>query len=567
MKRPSALLYGADDHPPPGVLWLAAFQHVGMVTVFLVVPLAVCRAAGLSTEASRDFLALSMVAIAAGTLLQSLTRGPLGSGYLAPVGPSAIFLGPALVAAQAGGVSLVLGMTFVGALVVAAVSRVWHRLRPYLPIELSGLVVLLIGVSFAALGVRIMLGGHQGGPLPLPHWLVAGFTLAVTVLLNVWSRGIAKLVCALIGLAAGYALAAALGVADQFHRLELAALPALALPGLGHVGWDFQAGLLLPFAVAGVAVAMNTSASITVYQRLNDADWVRPEVTSIRRGTLTDGVTSMFSSAIGGYGLTVLAAGTGLIVATQVAARRIAWPLAGLALAAAFVPAYTAVMVATPEPVVAGAAFFASAFVIANGMQIVTSRMLDARRSLAIGLGMITAVAVLMFPHAADAAPDWLRPIGASPLVAGVVVAFLLNLLFRIGVRKEVASRFVPDARAARAVEDLLNQQGAAWGARPDVVRRAIFGAQQLVEAVAEHCQPEGEVELQAGFDEFNLDLQLRWRGLPLALPEQRPSQAEILDAEDGTRLLAGYMLRRNADRCTSAHDGPACTVRFHFDH
>jgi xanthine permease XanP len=72
MKRPSALLFGADDLPPPGALWLAAFQHVGMITVFLVVPLAVCRAAGMSADGSRDFLALSMVAIAAGTLLDKV---------------------------------------------------------------------------------------------------------------------------------------------------------------------------------------------------------------------------------------------------------------------------------------------------------------------------------------------------------------------------------------------------------------------------------------------------------------------------------------------------------------
>jgi NCS2 family nucleobase:cation symporter-2 len=567
MKRPSALIWATEDRPPPGVLWLAAFQHLSMITVFLVVPLAVCRAAGLSAEASRDFLSITLLVIAAGTLLQSLTRGPLGCGYLAPAGPSAIFLGPALVAAQTGGMALVLGMTFFSAAVVALVSRVWQRLRPYLPIELSGLVVMMIGVSFAALGVRIMLGGAQGAPLSLAHWVVAGCTLATTVLLNIWSRGVAKLVCALIGLVAGYGLAVALGVGQQFEQLSLGQLPVLDLPGIGHVGWAFDVGLVLPFVVAGVAVAMNTSASITVYQRLNDADWVRPEMGSIRRATLTDGVTSMLSSAVGGYGLTVLAAGTGLIVATQVAARRIAWPLAALAAAAAFVPSFTAVMVATPEPVVAGAAFFSSAFVIANGMQIITSRMLDARRALAIGLGVITSMAVLMYPRAADGAPDWLRPIGASPLVAGVVVAFLLNLVFRIGVRKTVTQRFLPDATAAQAVEDLLNRQGAAWGARPDVVRRAIFGAQQLVEVVAEQCGPEGELELQASFDEFNLDLVVRYVGAQLLLPEQRPTQAEILDAEDGTRRLAGYMMRRNADRCASVMEGRRCSVRFHFDH
>jgi NCS2 family nucleobase:cation symporter-2 len=567
MKRPSALVYGVDDTPPARLLWLAAFQHLGMITVFLVVPLAVCRAARLSPEASRDVLSLTLLALGIGTLLQSLRRGPLGCGYLAPNGPSAIYLGPALIAAQAGGIALVLGMTFFAGAVEAAASRVWHRLRPYLPIELSGLVVMMIGVSFAALGVRIMLGGRAGGPLGAMEWGVAGCTLLVTVVLNVWARGLAKLVCALIGLAAGYVMAAVAGVATEYASAHIGALPLVDAPGLGHVAWAFDPALMLPFAVAGVAVALNTSASVTVYQRLNDADWVRPEMSSVRRATLTDGVVSMMASAIGAYGLTVLAAGTGLIAATQVAARRIALPLALLAMAAAFLPRYTALMVATPDPVVAGAAFFASAFVIANGMQIITSRMLDARRSLAVGLGMITSIAVLMFPAAANAAPDWLRPIGASPLVAGVVVAFVLNLFFRLGVRQKVSTTIAAGGEHARAIEDFLNQRGAAWGARQDVVRRAIFGVTQLVETVVEHGQPQGDLALEASFDEFNLDVVVRYPGQPLEFPEGRPKDAEILASDDGARRLAGYMLRRNADRIQSSTEGGVATVQFHFDH
>jgi xanthine permease XanP len=570
MRRPAALVYGRDDRPPRSVQWLAAAQHIGMITVFLVVPLAVCRAAGLDAAASRDVLSLSLLAIAAGTLLQSLRRGPLGCGYLAPNGPSGIYLGPALVAAQAGGFALVLGMTFFAGAVVALTSRLWHRLRPYLPIELSGLVVLMIGVSFAALGIGIMLGDRAGGargPLGVVDWIVVAATLGTTVVLNVWSRGVAKLVCALVGLAVGYGLAVALGAAPQLEAASIASLPLLDVPGTGHIGWTFDVSLALPFAVAGVAVAMNTAASVTVYQRINDADWVRPDMDTIRRGTLTDGVTSMLTSATGGYGLTVLAASTGLIVATQVAARAIAVPLAVLAVAAAFTPRYTALMVATPDAVVAGAAFFASAFVIANGMQIITSRMLDARRSLAIGLGVITSIAVLMFPNAGSMAPAWLAPVVASPLVAGIVVAFLLNLVFRIGVTQRVTATIPLDDSAARSVETFLEQRGAAWGARQDVVRRAIFGVQQLVETVAEHCGPEGPLALEASFDEFNLDVTVRYRGSLLELPERRPADAEILAGDEGTRRLAGYMLRRNADRIETREDGGMSSVRFHFDH
>lgn len=567
MKRPTALVYGVDDQPPINVQWLTALQHIGMITVFLVVPLAVCRAAKLPPEAARDMLSLTMLAIGIGTLLQSLRRGPLGCGYLAPNGPSAIYLGPSLIAAQLGGIPLVLGMTLFAGVVEAAVSRMWHRLRPYLPIELSGLVVMMIGVSFAALGVRIMLGGRVGGPLGGVEWGVAGFTLLITIVLNVWSKGMAKITCALLGLVAGYACAVFVGAAAEFEVANIASLPLVAAPGLGHVSWTFDPALMLPFAVAGVAVAMNVSASVTVFQRINDADWVRPEMNSIRRGTLTDGITAMITSAMGGYGLTILAAGTGLIVATQVAARRIAFPLAALAIVAAFLPQYTALMVATPDPVVAGAAFFASAFVIANGMQIITSRMLDARRSLSIGIGMITSIAVLMFPGAADAAPNWLRPIGASPLVAGVVVAFLLNLFFRIGVRKQVETRIMSEGDYPRAIEDFLNQHGAAWGARQDVIRRAIFGVTQLAETVIENCQPQGKLALEASFDEFNLDVVVRYAGEPLELPEGRPKDAEILASADGARRLAGYMLRRNADRIQASAENRIAAIRFHFDH
>jgi hypothetical protein len=49
--------------------------------------------------------------------------------------------------------------------------------------------------------------------------------------------------------------------------------------------------------------------------------------------------------------------------------------------------------------------------------------------------------------------------------------------------------------------------------------------------------------------------------------PHQRPTNEQIRQGDDGARLLAGFMLRRNADRVRSdAKDGRA-SVLFHFDH
>lgn len=50
-------------------------------------------------------------------------------------------------------------------------------------------------------------------------------------------------------------------------------------------------------------------------------------------------------------------------------------------------------------------------------------------------------------------------------------------------------------------------------------------------------------------------------------LPDGRPKFDDIRDAPDGERKLAGFLLRRLADRVTATHKGNRTTVLFHFDH
>jgi NCS2 family nucleobase:cation symporter-2 len=98
-------------------------------------------------------------------------------------------------------------------------------------------------------------------------------------------------------------------------------------------------------------------------------------------------------------------------------------------------------------------------------------------------------------------------------------------------------------------------------------VNRAIFGVTQLIETVLDQASSPGILQLEAGFDEFNLDVSLRYEGAVLDFPQVRPSLAEIQDAADGARRLAGFLLRRNADRVRAEQEGSLARIRFHFDH
>jgi NCS2 family nucleobase:cation symporter-2 len=151
--------------------------------------------------------------------------------------------------------------------------------------------------------------------------------------------------------------------------------------------------------------------------------------------------------------------------------------------------------------------------------------------------------------------------------VFGTLVAFVLNMAFRVGIRKTVSLAVDPSSFDPAQVEAFLRKHGAIWGARPDIVNRAIFGVCQLVEAVIEHGHAEGKPQLEASFDEFRLDIHVRYRGTALVLPSKRPSLADIQESEEGAALLAGFLLRKNADKVRSEQEGANARIWFHFDH
>lgn len=116
-------------------------------------------------------------------------------------------------------------------------------------------------------------------------------------------------------------------------------------------------------------------------------------------------------------------------------------------------------------------------------------------------------------------------------------------------------------------LDQFLETNGTAWGARRDVIDRAKFNLAQSLEVVLDSCDPQGPVNVAATFDEFNLDVRVSYAGAPLELPEKRPTNEEIMESDEGQRRLAGFMLRRYADRVSATHRSGRSTVLFHFDH
>jgi NCS2 family nucleobase:cation symporter-2 len=140
----------------------------------------------------------------------------------------------------------------------------------------------------------------------------------------------------------------------------------------------------------------------------------------------------------------------------------------------------------------------------------------------------------------------------------------VLNVIMRIGVRRRVTLQLAPGHLDRDAVGRFISEQGAHWAARPDVIARANFGVIQSLELLG---GLPGGAEIDASFDEFNLDVRIRYGGAPLVITEQRPSPRTIMASEEGERLLAGYLLRRSADRISSRMSGDRAEIHLHYDH
>jgi NCS2 family nucleobase:cation symporter-2 len=566
VKRPLSIVYGLEDTPPAGVMVAGGLQHVVLMAIRLLFPVLVAREAGLSPGRVLDVLGVSMIVMALGTLLQAIPRGMIGCGYLCPPSFTSAYIAPSLVAARSGGLPLVVGMTLFGGVVEAGLSRLLRPLRPFFPPEIAGFVVVAVGVTLGGLGMRYVLG------VGAPHG-ASGLDLAVTavcmgtmVALNVWT-GTLRVFSALIGMVVGYLAAAVTGGLTPADLGPVLAAPWLHLPSLAHGGWSFDPALAVPFAVGALAACLRAMGDVATCQKINDTEWTRLDMRSVSGGALANGLCTATAGLLGTIGVNTLTSSVGLAGATGVTSRRIAYVIGGVFLFLAFLPKAAALLAIMPRPVLGATLVFSACFILVNGLQIVTSRMLDPRRTFVIGLSFTLGLAADLYPASLAALPVGLRPFTGSFLVLGTVLALLLNAAFRVGVRRSQSLVVDPAHLEPQRLADFMEAQGAIWGARRDVIDRASFNLAQSIELIVDSCAPRGPLVIEASFDEFSLDLQVSYAGAPLELPDRRPTNEEIIASEEGQRRLAGFMLRRYADRVQASRKADRSRILFHFDH
>lgn len=563
MARASGIVYSVEEMPPPAVAGFSTLQHVAVMSSSLLYPVILATEGGLAGVHLFDFVALSMVALGLATILLCMRSPLIGSGYLCPASFSLIYIGPSLYALQHGGLAVVFCMTAIAGLLQVAIAPVLPRLRALLPPEIAGLVIAITGLSLAVLGMRYCLGVATAGRIEPLYVLVAGISLGTMVVLNIWTRGYTRMFAGLIGASIGM-LASTLAGIGFLSPVPQGGLAWLRVPSVEHLSWAFDPALLAPFVVAAIAATVHLMGNVSTAQKINDAAWVRPDFRSLRGGLAGNGLGSLFCGLLGSPGVITSTSNIGLSGSDGITSRKLGYLIGATLAVLALVPWAVFFLMATTAPVLGALLVFTSLFVFTNGLQMVTARMLDPRKTIVIGFSFAMAVMADVYRDVFATIPAALQPLFGNSLVLGTTCAVVLNLVMRIGVRQRETLRLAPGLNAGDEAARFLDEQGARWAARRDVVDRARFCLRQALEVLG---APAGGVEIEASFDEFNLDLRVHYAGVPLTMPERQPHRDEILASDSGEQLLAGYLLRHSADRVQATHRAGRSTILFHFDH
>lgn len=111
-----------------------------------------------------------------------------------------------------------------------------------------------------------------------------------------------------------------------------------------------------------------------------------------------------------------------------------------------------------------------------------------------------------------------------------------------------------------------MEEQGAAWGMRREVISRATDSAYEFVMNAGVLELRSLVVKIVAQFDEFHLDLEIEYDGPPITMSDRMPTVEELANGT-GVAMMSQYMIRELADQVRVKKAGEHSILQLHFEH
>jgi xanthine permease XanP len=208
---------------------------------------------------------------------------------------------------------------------------------------------------------------------------------------------------------------------------------------------------------------------------------------------------------------------------------------------------------------------FTASFMVTGGIQIILSRSIDSRATYVVGVSLLLGLSREVFPAYFKLGAPLLHQFTDSMMSIGVLSAFLLNLVFRIGATRSAAFEFENSETPTAGLEQLLRARGRAWLVSSDIVDRAIGSTEQVIQHLVDADLIVGSPSLRVTYNDFDLTISIRYQGALLSLPNVMIRKHFRLEEESFSYGLANFLTGVYPDRMESRSAGENAEIRLIF--
>ena len=421
------LRYPVDSKPPFGLTLLLALQHLlAALGGIIAVPLVIGNVLKLPTPDTIVLVNAALLVSGIVTIIQCRGIGPIGLRLPSVMGTSFTFVAAALaIGFSEHGVAGILGASLVGSLVMIIGSFFMPYVRKLFPPVVTGVVVVMIGLSLIPVAVDWFAGGQKGDVnyADPANLAMATFVLVLVVILVQWGKGIFSAAAIVIGMMVGYVVALTLGWIN-FEAVKNAEI--VAIPQPLHFGLAFPISGIIGMSIAYLVTIVESSGN---FLALGNA--TKTEITGrhLRGGVLADGLGSALAAIMSTTPFSSFSQNIGVISLTGVASRHVVTVMDVLLIFAGIFPWFGALIVSIPSPVLGGAGLMMFAMIIAAGIQMLDKVERSKRNGLIIAISIGCGLAVTTRPELLDKLPSFFKEVFGSGITVGSVLALVLNLI------------------------------------------------------------------------------------------------------------------------------------------
>lgn len=470
------LVYKVKDRPPFGKTLVFALQQL---LAILAATIAVPAVINSSIPGAAMSQSAALFGAGVGTLVYLLF-----TKFRSPVflGSSFAFIG-SMLAAFAGGVSmsvgylgLILGAAFAGlvyviiALIVKKVGVNW--INKLMPAVVIGPTVAIIGLSLAGNAIGdLTTGGLKnavGGSVCNSYVALACglVTLFTVIACSVYGKKMAKLIPFIIGILAGYAVAAiftAIGYAAKVDALKVIDFtkfknmqwyPDFAFVEAFKGNYNFGEGGSFGTYLVTIAVAYAPVAFVVFAEHIADhknlSSIIEKDLLTdpgLDKTLLGDGIGSLAGAFFGGCPNTTYGESVGCVAITGNASVATIFATAIMAIVASFVAPFVTFLATIPNCVMGGVCITLYGFIAVSGLKMIQEVDLGNNKNLFV-------VSVILIAGIGGLTLNFGK-VTITSVACALILGIITNLLCSIGGKKEEETESVTaeDATIAESME------------------------------------------------------------------------------------------------------------------